>query len=158
MLSSRFPFPFRKATLRKRELAEHEHRHANRRDAVKRMHRLRHITCEAAREVMGAKAVPACKTRTHLRRSCSIAFSDHTRAGRVLRERSGQMSARNHELLQSYVAQTRKLAEQARSTLNKHLVEHGCGAQKDVFGIGNHKYAHVPGNRIIDLTAESSPR
>jgi type II secretory pathway component PulC len=80
---------------------------------------------------MGATAVPACKTRIHLRRACSVAVSDYTRAVRVLRERSGQMSAQNSELLRSYVAKTRKLAEQARTALNKHLVEHGCSTPED---------------------------
>ncbi len=78
---------------------------------------------------MNTTRVSACKTRTSLRRVCSLAKSDHTRALKLLHQRL--QSEQDCDLIRSYVDKTNELAKQARVALERHLAEHGCQAADD---------------------------
>jgi hypothetical protein len=71
-------------------------------------------------------AVTTCEEKTRLLRLYSFATADYSRAVLVLHERSGVMSKAEYQGIRDFAEKTRELAEQARSSLDRHAAEHGC--------------------------------
>jgi hypothetical protein len=83
--------------------------------------------------MLGATSQPAregeCSEKHRLLLAYQTVASDYCRAIQVLSERSGVMSKEDYSRIRDYCEKARARSEAARTEMDLHLAEHGCGSQ-----------------------------